>query len=575
MTVLRSGSATDIGRVRKINQDLPLEGMNLYAVADGMGGHVGGEVAAQVAVEALNRAFSREPTKAGLEEAFSEANSAVWQESQDHIELRGMGTTLTAVALVGGANGHDTLALANVGDSRAYLYSDEQIVQVTADHSLAEERVRHGEMTEEEAAVHPQRHILTRVLGVASEVEADMWELQLRSGDRLVLCSDGLSNELTQEELAEVLATVPDPGEAAHKLVDIANEHGGSDNITVVVVDVIIGDDPASQASVITPIGARAGAPLLVGHGAPASAPATAPVPAVPRPTPTPAGAGPLTEGPPTEAFTEGAQLAFGSRTTSLSGSGSGRGSDSGNGNVSGNGPASGDLLLDDATQAVPVARSTDRSTASMMPGVATVRPDETRRQRRRRLGIQRRITVRVILFVLLVAAIPTAAYYAIRWYAYDNWIVSVQKGELVIQQGRQGGVLWFHTKVVDHTGIPTSQLLSTDVGQIHGGVQEPSLAAAKHYVSNLHNQYVSAQEAKAQATTTTTTTTFPGGVVPQPSTGTTAVITPPPTTPTTAATTATSTPATTVPATATVTTAATVPTATTAPATVTGTSAP
>jgi protein phosphatase len=556
VTVLRSGSATDIGRVRKINQDLPLEGMNLYAVADGMGGHVGGEVAAQVAVEALNRAFSREPTKAGLEEAFSEANSAVWQESQDHIELRGMGTTLTAVALVGGADGHDTLALANVGDSRAYLYSDEQIVQVTADHSLAEERVRHGEMTEEEAAVHPQRHILTRVLGVASEVEADMWELKLRSGDRLVLCSDGLSNELTQEELAEVLATVPDPDEAAHRLVDIANEHGGSDNITVVVVDVIIGDDPGSKASVITPIGARAGAPLLVGHGAPAPAPAppiappTATVPAVPT------GAGPLAAGPPTEAFTEGAQLAFGSRATSLST----------------NGPASGDLLVDDTTQAVPVARATDRSTASMMPGVATVRPDETRRQRRRRLGIQRRITVRVILFVLLVAAIPTAAYYAIRWYAYDNWIVSVQKGEIVIQQGRHGGVLWFHTKVVDHTGIPSSQLLSTDVGQIHGGVQEPSLAAAKHYVSNLHNQYVSAQKAKAEATTTTTTTTVPRGAAPPPPTGTTAVTTPPPTT--AATTTATNPPAATVPA-ATATTAAGATTVTTAAATATGTSAP
>jgi hypothetical protein len=271
-----------------------------------------------------------------------------------------------------------------------------------------------------------------------------------------------------------------------------------------------------------------------------------------------PSAAGPLTEGPPTEAFTEGAQLAFGSRTTSLSS----------------NGPASGDLLLDDTTQAVPVARSTDRTTASMMPGVATVRPDETRRQRRRRLGIQRRITVRVILFVLLIAAIPTAAYYAIRWYAYDNWIVSVQKGEIVIQQGRQGGVLWFHTKVVDHTGIPTSQLLSTDVGQIHSGVQEPSLAAAKHYVSNLHNQYVSAQAAKAQATTTTTTTTVPGGAAPPPPTGTTAVTTPPPTT--AAATTVTNPPATTVPATTvTPTTAATATTATTAAATATGTSAP
>jgi len=105
VTVLRSGSATDVGRVRKVNQDLPLEATNLYAVADGMGGHVGGEVAAQVAVDALLRVFTREPTRAGLRDAFDKANSAVWQEGQEHSELRGMGTTLTALALVGGTTG--------------------------------------------------------------------------------------------------------------------------------------------------------------------------------------------------------------------------------------------------------------------------------------------------------------------------------------------------------------------------------------------------------------------------------------------------------------------------------------
>ena len=177
MTVLRSGSASDVGRVRNVNQDLPLERPNLYAVADGMGGHVGGEVAARVAVETLEQAFERAPTVEGLLEAFSEANAAVWHESQVNVDLRGMGTTLTAVALVGGTEGKDVLALANVGDSRAYLFSGGDITQVTDDHSLAEERMRQGEMTEEEAAVHPQRHILTRALGVSSEVDADMWEL--------------------------------------------------------------------------------------------------------------------------------------------------------------------------------------------------------------------------------------------------------------------------------------------------------------------------------------------------------------------------------------------------------------
>jgi serine/threonine protein phosphatase PrpC len=535
VTVLRSGSATDVGRVRKVNQDLPLEATNLYAVADGMGGHVGGEVAAQVAVDALLQVFRREPTRDGLLHAFAKANSAVWQEGQTHSELRGMGTTLTAVALVGGDDGRDTLALANVGDSRAYLFSAGQIVQLTADHSLAEERMRHGEMTEEEAAVHPQRHILTRALGVSTEVEVDRWELQLRSGDRLVLCSDGLSNELTREELAEVLARVRDPHDAAHQLVEIANEHGGSDNITVVVVDVLVGEETPSEASVITPLGARAGSPLLVG---PASGPAVMP------------------SGPASDAFPEGAQLGFGGQTRSLRQDGLRTAE-----------------FFPDTTQAVPVSRATDRSVPPGVRNVDAAPLDETRRERRRRLGIPRRITLRVLLFILLIAAVPTAAYFAIRWYAYDNWYVALQKQQIVVKQGRPGGVLWFHPRVVDVTRTTTSQVLPTDVAQIRAGVQEPSLQAAKRYVTNLQSEYVSVQKAKHAETnsSTTTTTTFP-------TTGATATTTPPtvPTTPTTAAATATAATTTVTTAAATATTTATTAattattTATTAPTTAT-----
>jgi serine/threonine protein phosphatase PrpC len=473
VTVLRSGSATDVGRVRKVNQDLPLEATNLFAVADGMGGHVGGEVAAQVAVEALLQVFSREPTKDGLEDAFSKANHAVWQESQDHSELRGMGTTLAAAALVGGADGRDTLALANVGDSRAYLFSGDRLVQITADHSLAEERMRHGEITEEEAAVHPQRHILTRALGISSEVETDMWELALRAGDRLILCSDGLSNELSNQEMADVLATVPDPSDAAHQLVDIANEHGGSDNITVVVVDVLVGEEEG-EASVITPIGARAGAPLVV-------------TPTIPGDVP----AGLL-----------GATVAGGGGSALTSQLPA----------VRRDGPQTGEFFPD-STQAVPVARATLRSTVRSPPPSDTAPPNESRGARRRRLGIPRRITLRVVLFVLLVAAVPTGAFYAIRWYAYDNWFLSIQKKEVVIQQGHPAGVLWFHPRVVYHSHFTTAQLLPTGVAQIRAVVQEPSLRAAKKYVTNLHHEYLHAQAVKnaARVGSGETTTTLPG----------------------------------------------------------------
>jgi protein phosphatase len=493
--------------VRKVNQDLPLEADNLYAVADGMGGHVGGEVAAQVAVDALLQVFTREPTKAGLADAFSKANHAVWQESQDHNELRGMGTTLTAVALVGGEDGRDVLALANVGDSRAYLFSEDRIVQITADHSLAEERMRHGEITEEEAAVHPQRHILTRALGISSDVETDMWELQVRSGDRIVLCSDGLSNELTNEELAQILAAVRDPGDAAHQLVELANQHGGADNITVIVVDVLVGEKPTADGSIIMPIGERAGAPLVVGRNS---------------------GPGVGTATSVADGLAQGSRLGF-----------TGKGS-----TLSGNGQKSGEFFLDN-TQVVPVARATARGSLSPTPA-AQAPLNESRGARRRRLGIPRRITVRVVLFVLLVAAIPTAAYYAIRWYAYDNWYVSIQKNDIVIHQGHPAGVLWFHPRVVDHTGIKTSQVLSTGVAQIRSGVQEPSLSKAKSYVRNLADQYAAVEAAKAakKAAATTTTTTVPGLTTPPAgTTSTTAVATAvvttttvPPATPTTAA---------------------------------------
>ena len=475
MTVLHSGSATDVGRVRRVNQDLPLESSNLFAVADGMGGHVGGEVAAQVAVDALSQVFSREPTKDGLQEAFSKANEAVWQESQNHEELRGMGTTLTAVALVGDAEGRDVLALANVGDSRAYLFSDQRLVQVTADHSLAEERMRHGEISEEEAAVHPQRHILTRALGISTEVETDMWELQLRSGDRILLCSDGLSNELSNEQIADVLTTEPDPEAAAHQLVELANEHGGSDNITVIVVDVLVGEK-TSDASVITPIGERAGLPLVVAPEPDAGGAAPSSV--------TTAAAGAAST---TSVLTS--QYAPGSDTAP------GTGSDS----APATGPesANGGLLLQD-TQAVPVARATVRSAAITSPPVTPeAPPNESRGARRRRLGIPRRITFRVVFFVLLVAAIPIGAFYAIRWYAYDNWFLTVQNNQIVVKQGHPAGVLWFHPRVVDKTKVSTSEIPSGSVAQIRAIVQEPSLADAKHYVANLHDEYLSAKAAK------------------------------------------------------------------------------
>ena len=249
MTLLRSGSATDTGLVRSVNQDLAVESSNLFAVADGMGGHAGGEVAARMAVDTLGVVFGRQPTAVGLSEAVVEANATVWQHSLEHPELRGMGTTLTAVGLVQ-EDGHDVLALVNVGDSRSYRIHDGQMTLLTTDHSVAEEMVRSGELTEREAAVHPQRHILTRALGVSSDVAVDFWRLHPVRGDRYLLCSDGLTNELEDDQISQVLTSVADPREAADLLVRAARGHGGSDNITVIVVDVVLGEDDAPADTV-------------------------------------------------------------------------------------------------------------------------------------------------------------------------------------------------------------------------------------------------------------------------------------------------------------------------------------
>lgn len=247
MTRLEGGGATDVGRVRKMNEDRFLVSDGLYAVADGVGGHQAGEVASETSVETLADAFS-EPTTDGLVAAIKDANEAVWRLAQDNAEKRGMGTTITALALVQ-EDGEEHLAIVNVGDSRAYLFQNGELVQVSEDHSLVEELVRKGQLTHEEAQVHPQRSIITRALGMEPEIEVDYWQLVPYRGDRVLLCSDGLTNEVSDDRIASTLRQIRDPQEAARELVRQAKDHGGNDNITVVVVDVVDDDGRAEAAS--------------------------------------------------------------------------------------------------------------------------------------------------------------------------------------------------------------------------------------------------------------------------------------------------------------------------------------
>jgi PPM family protein phosphatase len=247
MTRLAHGSATDVGNVRTVNEDRFLVADSLFAVADGLGGHQAGEVASKTAVETLGSSFN-DHTVDGLIAAVLKANHAVWQLARDNPDLQGMATTMTAVALIE-EDDEERLALVNVGDSRAYLLQRGELEQLTEDHSLVEQLVREGRLTSEEAAIHPQRSIITRALGLDPEVEVDSWQLIPYEGDRLLLCSDGLTNEVTDEDIASTLRRVTDPGAAAQDLVEQARAHGGNDNITVVVVDVVDDDGRAKAAS--------------------------------------------------------------------------------------------------------------------------------------------------------------------------------------------------------------------------------------------------------------------------------------------------------------------------------------
>jgi protein phosphatase len=235
---LTPAACSDVGRRRETNEDrYAVEPeLGLYLVSDGMGGHVAGQIASELATEAAVRAIkSLEHVPATLTErlryAVARANQEVHLEAREKPELAGMGTTLVALLAREGR-----VALAHVGDSRAYLVREGQIRQLTEDHSLVGELLRRREITEKVARKHPQRHVLTRALGVREVVEPDLAEMSSSSGDVFVLCSDGLTNHVRDAEIAEMIAEETDLESACKRLVDLANDRGGEDNTTLVLV---------------------------------------------------------------------------------------------------------------------------------------------------------------------------------------------------------------------------------------------------------------------------------------------------------------------------------------------------
>jgi protein phosphatase len=233
----RIGAATDVGVQREINQDSYSVSGNVAVVADGMGGHRGGEVASSLAAQEMVSRFAQ-PDLALLVEAVEHSNRRILDAAAANPMLHGMGTTVVALGLINVPDGV-SLGAINVGDSRMYRLTGVVLEQLTEDHSLVEALVREGRLTPEQAEVHPQRNIVTRALGVVEHVEVDSFHFIPKVGDRYLLCSDGLFNEVNAQEIATILATYADPQETADALVVAANAGGGRDNITTVVVDIV------------------------------------------------------------------------------------------------------------------------------------------------------------------------------------------------------------------------------------------------------------------------------------------------------------------------------------------------
>ncbi|HUC15299.1 MAG TPA: Stp1/IreP family PP2C-type Ser/Thr phosphatase [Acidimicrobiales bacterium] len=424
MTKLVVGSATDVGLVRSNNQDQLLVSPGLYAVADGMGGHAAGEVASSTAITALAAAFEATDrhTAGSLEGAAKAANRAVWEQARTNRSMFGMGTTLVALAVVEREDGTNGLTAAHIGDSRLYVYRDGTLKQVTIDHSLVQELIDDGQISEAQAAVHPQRHVLTRALGVEPAIEVDIIDLAPRHGDRYLLCSDGLPREVSDDQIAAVLSRFPNPVEAAKELVAVANLRGGNDNITVVVIDVL-----ASETSPDTMI--------------------VVPGPAVTGPT-------------------------------------------------------------------------------RIVPAV----PKTAGTQKARKEPTPKRVTFRVVVFVVALFIVIGGAIAYLGWYGRSAYFVALSKDRVTIFQGRPGGVLWFQPTVVERTRDTASSVLSYRLQVLEAGQVEPSLTQARQYIANLVAEKIEAEgngkplprgaphRERASPTTTTTAqpTSLPARSVPR-----------------------------------------------------------
>jgi protein phosphatase len=240
-----SGVTTHVGQVRDGNEDNYVSIDGLYFVADGMGGHSAGEVASEIAVRILQEIYTDPKVRVSspglLADAISTANTAIFMEAMHDSSKTGMGTTLTGLAVTNGPD--NQIVVANVGDSRTYLWRHGELRQITKDHSHVQTLVDRGAISRAEARVHFQRNIVLRAMGIESWVDIDTFPMTVEDGDRYIMCSDGLVDEADDDEIEAEIRLSVSVQDLADRLVDLANRNGGRDNITVVVVDFSVSDE--------------------------------------------------------------------------------------------------------------------------------------------------------------------------------------------------------------------------------------------------------------------------------------------------------------------------------------------
>jgi len=457
---LAAGTASLVGRVRSANEDSVLVTDDLVVVADGMGGHLAGEVASADAVEVLGGAAGRR-SLVDLVSSVHLANRRINDRAAEDEQLRGMGTTVCALGVVDEEGEH--LAVLNVGDSRVYLYAGGVLTQLTEDHSLVETLVREGRITAEDAEVHPQRNVLTRALGVEPLVVVDAWLLQPADGDRLLLCSDGLFNELSDERIAEVLAEGRDPEATARQLAAEADAAGGRDNITVVVVDVHDTGNPPE------PLGdryRRIATPAVdlddLGRD-PSSDTATVPMVSV---APAPDSAD---DAPPDEDAVDDAEA-------------------------------------DGAVEPVDAAHADEPEPADDEPEHATSRelvhvPPAAVEEVGRR-------TWRTPLFLLAVLAVLGVAFGVVAYTAQRGWFIGADGDRVALYKGPTESFLWFGPRVAERTDIELEDLRPNDRLNIERRRWSyDDRADAEERLRRLER---SATTTTTSTTTTTTTTAAP-----------------------------------------------------------------